>query len=91
MQVSDVAFGLLLLALLVWTMIIALNQNNMAFVLNNLSARQEAIISDADYCRNMQGFELIKPENLGFKEYIIVPVLSETKQLVLCVYEKTVS
>jgi hypothetical protein len=35
----------------------------------------------------MQGFELVKQENLGFNEYTIVPALSESKQLVLCVYK----
>ena len=89
MQVSDVAFGLLLLALLVWTMMIALNQNSMALVINNIPARQGALISDAGYCGSMQGFDLIQHKDLGFKEYTLVPVISDTNRLVLCVYEKT--
>ncbi|MDD5162706.1 MAG: hypothetical protein PHD95_00695 [Candidatus ainarchaeum sp.] len=87
MQVTDVFLGIVLLGLLAWTMVIALNQNNMAVVLNNLSSRQQAIISDTKYCRSMQGLELVKQENLGFNEYTIVPAVSEAKQLVLCVYK----
>ncbi|MDD5147984.1 MAG: hypothetical protein PHH08_00795 [Candidatus ainarchaeum sp.] len=88
MQVSDVVFGIILLGLLSWTMIIALNQNNLTAVVNNISARQQAVISDGKYCPGMPELALVKQSQLGMKEYSIIPAVSDSNQLVLCVYEK---
>ena len=88
MQVSDIAFGLLLIIILSWTMMIALNQSNMAVVINNISASQKTIIPDSELCSEIQGFSLMQEEEIGFEEYTIVPIISEARQLVLCVYKK---
>ena len=69
-------------------MVIALSQNNLAVVVNNISANQQALISDGNYCKNAPGFELVRPEEIRFNDYTIIPKQTRTKQLVLCVYEK---
>jgi len=88
MQVSDVAFGVLLIILLSWTMIIALNQNNIAIAVSSLDIKQQTLISPEENCPALSGFSLVPEEAIGANEYTVIPKHSETKQLVLCVYEK---
>jgi hypothetical protein len=60
----------------------------MGTVINNISARSQAIISDERYCSSTPGFELVKKENILFENYTIVPKITDANQLVLCVYNK---
>ncbi len=71
MQVSDIILGLLIMLLVGWTMMIAIEQRSLNVEINALGIKQDAqaILISPENCQQLEGYSLVQASQLGEKEY----------------------
>lgn len=90
MRGSDLVLGLLIILLLGWIMLVAVQQHSISVGLQALEAKQVAqgIQLSPDKCAPLSSHSLVKASDLEEKQYITtVGFDSEQKQVYFCFYE----
>ncbi len=90
MQTSDVILGLLIILLVGWTMLIAIEQRGVRVSLNALSVMQagQAIRVSPEKCKQVAGHRLVKAAELRQEEYYTtVGFDTDLNQSFFCFYE----
>ena len=90
MQVSDIILGLLIILLVGWTMLLAIEQRGMTVSLRALELQQsgQALGASPDKCHQLAGYTLIQPRNFNEKEYYTtVGFDPDLNQSFFCFYE----
>ena len=90
MQVSDMILGLLLIFLLGWTVMLAVQQTGLNVAVKALEAKQVAqgIQISPEKCGTMEGHNLVLATEITEKEYIITTGYDEEiSQVYFCFYE----
>ena len=92
MQVSDLILGLLIILVLGWTMMIAVEQRGMAVSVNVLNLKQsaQAVLVSPEKCGQLSGYQLVKANELSEKEYYTTAGFDrDTNRAFFCFYEET--
>ncbi|MBN2067146.1 MAG: hypothetical protein JW744_01620 [Candidatus Diapherotrites archaeon] len=90
MEVSDIILGLLIILLVGWTMMVAIEQRSMKVELNALSVKQRAqgVNVSPEGCRQLAGYSLVSASQLQEKDYFTtVGFDPDSNQAYLCFYE----
>ena len=90
MQVSDMILGLLLIFLLGWTVMLAVQQAGLNVSVRSLEAKQVAqgIQISPEKCGTLEGHSLVRATEITEKEYIITTGYDgKISQVYFCFYE----
>jgi len=90
MQASDLILGLLIIMLVGWTIMIAVQQQALIVDLRALEAKQvaEGFQVSPEKCKALQGHSLVKAVNIAEKEYFTtVGFDKDLNQMYFCFYE----
>jgi hypothetical protein len=90
MQVSDIILGLLIILVLGWTMMIAVEQKGMTVSINALNLKQsaQAVLISPEKCNPVAGHKLVKANELAGKEYYTTAGFDhDTNRAFFCFYE----
>jgi len=90
MQASDIILGLLIILLVGWTLMLAVQQTALSNSLSALEAKQVAqgIQISPDKCRQMADYTLVAGPELSGKEYLTTAGFDQDQnQVFFCFYE----
>ena len=90
MQASDIILGLLIIFLVGWTVILAVQQHGLNASLRTLEAKQVAqgIQMSPEKCGAIQGYDIVKATKITEKEYVTtVGFDADRNQVYFCFYE----
>jgi|TARA_B100002003_G_C13973599_1_gene471081 hypothetical protein len=91
MDATDIVIGVILMGVLVWVSIIALNQGSSNTALADLytkTALNKTLISHPDVCPDQLGFELIGPDNISREQYFVSSGYTDFNQSYFCFYKE---
>ena len=91
MDATDIAIGVVVMGLLAWVSIIALNQNGERASIAGLYALSQInrpLISPQEICPQESGFELVEPERIEMQPYYISAGSTDFNQTYFCFYKK---
>ena len=91
MDATDIVIGVILIAVLVWVSIIALNQGASNAALTDLYAKtalNKTLISHPDVCPDQLGFELVGPDSISREQYFVSSGYTDFNQSYFCFYKE---
>lgn len=91
MDATDIVIGIVLIAVLAWVSIIALNQNANQTAIADLYARtalNRTLISHPDVCPEQIGFELVGPDSISREQYFVSSGYTDFNQSYFCFYKE---
>ena len=91
MDVTDFAIGIVLIFIIAWVSIIALNQDVVRSDIADLyvlTAIGRPLISEEDACPQQAGFELVKPDKTEMQPYHVIAGINDFNQTYFCFYKE---
>jgi hypothetical protein len=91
MDATDIAIGIVLIGLLAWASMIALNQSSIRAEVAGLyvlSKINRTLVSPQGLCKSASNFELVFPSELEMQPYYVTAGVTDLNQTYFCFYRQ---